>query len=117
MKRLVFALVLLLMASATVLPGRALADDSGTSLELHALLLAFDKTSLSVPSGANVTVTLYNDENYIAHNVSIDLPDAVTPKACLGPCTQTLTFTAPAPGTYQLICTLHPTMTVDLYVQ
>lgn len=117
MKRLIFALALLLIASAAALPERALAEDSGTSLELHAYLLAFDQTSFSVPSGSSVTVTLYNDENYIAHNLSIDLPDAVAPKACLGPCTSTLTFTAPAPGTYQLLCTLHPTMTVDLYVQ
>jgi len=106
-------------AVSTLRPGTASADD--TSFELHAKLLKFDQTSLSVPAGSNVTITLYNDDKLTKHDiavrlvgdVSVPLDDStdgiVASDSCTGSCTTSLTFTAPGPGAYLFYCTNHPT--------
>src|SRR4051794_32665226 len=106
-KLLVSLIALLVLANAT--PSGALGEDgSGTAIEVHAYLLAFDRTSFTVPSGSAVTVSFFNDENYIPHNLVIDVPGVEAGKICIGPCSTSVKFTAPDPGSYRFYCTLHP---------
>jgi plastocyanin len=87
-------------------PNPASAED--TNLELHAKLLQFDQKALSVSAGANVTVTLINEDLLVSHDFAIDVPGIDASTACSGRCTTTLTFTAPASGVYKFYCTKHP---------
>jgi len=116
-KRFVFALVVAGLALSAVAASHPASAEDGTVVEIHALLLAFDRSSFSVPAGASVTVKLYNDETYIPHDLRVDVPSAEPSKLCIGPCVSTLTFTAPDPGTYAFYCTLHPDMKGNVIVQ
>ena len=117
MTRLFLSLIAFLVL-ANLAPLRAQAEDgSGTAVEVHAYLLAFDRTSFAVTSGSLVTVSFFNDENYIPHNLVIDVPGVEAGKICIGPCSTSVKFTAPDPGSYRFYCTLHPDMTGTVFVQ
>ena len=118
-------------ALSTAHPGKASADDA--SLELHAKGLKFDQPSLSVAAGANVTITLYNEDKLTKHDIAVrlvgdvsepltdSLDGVVVSNSCTGGCTTSLTFTAPGPGAYLFYCTNHMSgaivMTGELDVQ
>jgi plastocyanin len=77
--------------------------------------LAFTPQTLFASSGASVTIVLSNQDKIVPHNVSVT--GIGTSPTCAGPCTTTLSFTAPAPGSYGFICTVHPYMTGTLAVR
>lgn len=87
-------------------------------LNVKAQDLAFDQTQLAVPAGAKVTVNLTNtgslEHNWVLVHEAVELA-TVTPADAInqaaseilaGGKSTTLTFTAPAPGSYQFICTV-----------
>ena len=86
--------------------------------------MAFDKNSITVVAGANVTIT-FNNKDTIPHNFALYTNSSATPPAIFqgqtvtGPTTVTYTFTDPAtPGTYFFRCDVHPTsMTGSFIVQ
>jgi plastocyanin len=84
-------------------------------IKLVAKGTAFDKTELSFPAGAKVTIDFDNQDAGTPHNVAIfskDNPNDVVFRGQLitGPTTATYTFTAPAqPGTFVFHCDVHPT--------
>jgi plastocyanin len=63
---------------------------------------------LSAQSGVSVTLALDNRDIAVPHDVLIDAPGAGRTETCAGPCVRRVTFTAPAPGSYQFYCTTHP---------
>lgn len=80
--------------------------------------LAFDQTQLAVPVGAEVTLNLTNvgalEHNWVLVNDAVE-PALATPADAInqaaseilaGGKSTTLTFTAPAAGSYQYICTV-----------
>lgn len=87
-------------------------------LNVKAQDLAFDQTQLAVPAGAKVTVNLTNtgalEHNWVLVHEAVELTtvtaaDAINQAASeilAGGKSTTLTFTAPAPGRYQFICTV-----------
>jgi plastocyanin len=62
-----------------------------------------------VPADASVTITMQNQDQAVPHDVKFNVPGEPTTGLCSGPCTRSVTFTAPA-GTYSFQCTLHPDM-------
>jgi len=89
--------------------------------------IVFDQGTLTVPAGSAVNLTFDNEDSGVPHNFSVytskegaqsgEAPLAST-KIETGPVQQTLTFAAPAPGTYYYRCDVHPTtMTGTLTVQ
>ncbi len=95
----------------------------GTTIDLTAQNFAFDKSTITVPAGAQITVNLRNMDSGAPHNFAVytDASAATTifkgPNVN-GPGTTTYTFTAPStPGTYFFRCDVHPTtMTGSLIV-
>lgn len=85
------------------------------SLSLTAANLKFSPATLFATSGATVTIMLNNQDTRVPHDVSVSGLGASA--TCSGPCTAPLTFTAPAPGSYGFVCTVHPYMTGTLVVQ
>lgn len=66
----------------------------------------FDPSKITVHPG-QVRVVLINGGKGAPHNWTlVGLPGAATALAAAGR-TQTATFTAPAPGSYRVVCTIH----------
>lgn len=104
-------------ASATVTPsGSASTEPSGapaaTVLELAALNIAFDPTTLSAPAGAPFQIKFANNES-VPHNVDIkDTSGASVFKGEVFSGVDTRTYDVPAltAGTYQFVCDVHANM-------
>jgi plastocyanin len=105
-------------ASAAASPSAA----SGQTVELTIATkandeLEFDPDSAKVPSGALVKVTFHNQAATLPHNLTFADPiNAATDPVVAPGGTATLEFTAPAPGDYTWMCTIHPTMKGKLEV-
>src|SRR5690606_7793936 len=85
------------------------------TVSVAAVGLKFSPQTLVVPAGAVVTIVMNNQDNIVPHNISVT--GLGTSATCQGPCTATLSFTAPALGSYGFVCTVHPFMTGTLVVQ
>jgi hypothetical protein len=79
----------------------ASASPASITINLTAQNLAFDKKTITVPTGANVTINFNNKDTGIENNFSIYLDQAATNPAfiggsIIGPQNITYSFTAPA---------------------
>jgi plastocyanin len=110
--------------ASTAVPLTTPASSQTIVIDLVAQQMAFDKSDITVPAGAQVTINFNNKDGGIPHNFAAYTDQsAKTPifigKIISGPATATYTFTAPAkPDTYFFRCDPHPTkMTGRLIVQ
>jgi plastocyanin len=76
--------------------------------------VAFDRTELAAPAGKPFVIVFENRET-ISHNVSIYADAAHTDRRFEGalfggPATRWYPVPALAPGTYEFVCDLHPSM-------
>jgi plastocyanin len=112
--------------SSTPAPS-ATAAPAAQSVEISAVpRIKFDKDTITVKAGSQVTLTFTNNDTGVPHNwaaytdstASTLIPGAKT-ATCTGPCQEVITFTAPdQPGDYFFRCDVHPTaMTGTLVVQ
>jgi plastocyanin len=98
------------------------AAGQATAIALTAQNVKFDKTTISVPAGAQVTLTLNNMDSGVPHNFALytDASAATTifkGQIVNGPGTVTYTFTAPStPGTYFFRCDVHPTTMTGSFI-
>lgn len=98
-------------------------DDGVVEIELTAANVEFDKDTLEVPAGAEVSLTLDNRDT-VEHSFSL-YETAESDEALFegprfeGPSFLIYEFSAPdAPGTYQFRCGVHPAvMTGDFVVE
>jgi plastocyanin len=79
--------------------------------------LEFDPDEVSVPAGTQVSVTFEN-RAALPHNLTFGEPInvATSPVVAAG-ASETIEFTAPAPGDYTFNCTIHPGMQGTLTVE
>lgn len=77
--------------------------------------LTFNPRTVQVPSNTQVTLIMNNTDQLVAHDIQI--LDRGTTGLCTGPCTGTMTFNSGPPGTYAMLCSIHPTMRGTLVVQ
>ncbi|MFY9195217.1 MAG: cupredoxin domain-containing protein [Methanoculleus sp.] len=94
------------------------------TVDLSAKNIAFNKSTITVPAGADVTVDFDNEDDGIPHNFAVYTDSSATDtifsgETITGPDTTTYTFTAPSdPGTYYFRCDVHPEqMNGDFVVQ
>ena len=92
------------------------------TINLAAQNMAFDKNSITVTTGAAVTL-IFNNKDTIPHNFALYTNSSATPPAIFvgqtvtGPTTVTYTFTAPStPGTYFFRCDVHPTSMTGSFI-
>jgi plastocyanin len=82
------------------------------TIDLITQNMAFDKSGITVPAGAQVTIN-FNNKDKVGHNFAAYTSEAATTSIFIGqiitgPSTITYTFTAPAaPGTYFFRCDPH----------
>lgn len=80
--------------------------------------LEFDPDSVEVPTGALVSVTFENRAATLPHNLTFREPINVASSPVVAPgASETIEFTAPAPGDYVFACTIHPGMEGKLTVE
>ena len=80
--------------------------------------LEFDPDSIEVPSGALVSVTFENRAATLPHNLTFKEPINVASSPVVEPgASETIEFTAPAPGEYVFACSIHPGMEGKLKVE
>lgn len=83
------------------------------TVNISAQNIAFDKSNITVPAGANVTL-IFDNKDSVPHNVAIYTTPAATEvifkgEIITGPKTITYNFTAPTtPGDYFFRCDVHP---------
>jgi len=96
------------------------------TVSLVAQGLGFDKSSISVPAGASVTINFNNKDTGIPHNFALYTSGSASGTASgplfvgptiNGPATISYTFTAPSqPGTYFFRCDTHPTTMTGSFI-
>ena len=85
--------------------------DSGAALQ-------FDPTTASVPAGATVRLTFENRSTSVPHNLTFSGPINAKTATIVDPgASEPLEFSAPEPGDYEFVCTLHPGMEGVLTVE
>lgn len=95
---------------------------AGTILEISALNVAFEQTSLTAPADTPFQIAFENKDNGVPHNVAIH-KDSPTGQEIFkgaifnGPDKQTYDVPALPAGAYAFICSVHPNMTGTLTVQ
>jgi plastocyanin len=88
----------------------AIATDTGADLK-------FDPAAVTVPAGATVSLTFENRAT-VPHNLTFSEPLSAATSTVVSPgASETVEFTAPDPGTYDFVCTLHPGMSGTLTVE
>jgi plastocyanin len=106
-------------ASASLVPSASPGGET-TSLTIGTKTgdeLEFDPDEVGVPVGAQVSVTFEN-RAALPHNLTFGEPInvATSPVVAAG-ASETIEFTAPAPGDYAFNCTIHPGMQGTLTVE
>lgn len=88
--------------------GEPAESGGATELTLVAENVAFDRAELSVPAGAEVTITFDNRDAF-QHNLRVlGLPEEAATAIETGPIEQTLTFTPSEAGELTYQCDVHP---------
>jgi glucose/arabinose dehydrogenase/plastocyanin len=79
--------------------------------------LTFDPGEITAPAGATVRLTFTNKAT-VPHNLTFEDPIGAATDTVIDPGdSQTIEFTAPEPGEYTFVCTLHPGMEGTLLVE
>lgn len=79
--------------------------------------LTFDPGEITLPAGATVRLTFTNKAT-VPHNLTFEDPIGAATDTVIDPGdSQTIEFTAPEPGEYTFVCTLHPGMEGTLLVE
>jgi glucose/arabinose dehydrogenase/plastocyanin len=79
--------------------------------------LLFEPTEASVAGGGYISV-VFENVSTVPHNLTFGPPiDAATATIVNAGASETITFAAPEPGTYDFVCTLHPGMDGVLTVE
>jgi plastocyanin len=95
---------------------------NSVTIGLTAKNIAFDKSTITVPAGAQVTINFDNQDSGIPHNFALYTDSSAKTSIFVGgkitgPKTTTYTFTAPAtPGNYFFRCDVHPTQMKGTFV-
>jgi plastocyanin len=120
-------LMTLLIAGIAAFPvvaqsGSGSKDPNPVTIDLVAKNIAFDKSTITVPAGAKVTINFDNQDSGIPHNFSVYDSSAAKKavfkgKIITGPKKITYTFTAPEKaGTFFFRCDVHPTIMTGTFI-
>jgi plastocyanin len=98
------------------------APPQNVTIDLVAKNIAFDKGTITVPAGAQVTVNFDNQDSGVPHNFSVYTDSSAKQSIFVGqiitgPQKTTYTFEAPpTPGTYFFRCDVHPSQMTGTFI-
>ena len=93
------------------------ASGGAAVVKVSALNIQFEQSTLDVPADTAFTLEFANNDPAVPHDVDIrDSAGTSVFKTEIFPGPETRTFDAPAlaAGAYQFVCTVHPTMIIDV---
>jgi hypothetical protein len=93
------------------------APSGPVTIAVSALNLAFDRTSISVPRNATVTVNFTNNDVLVTHDFGVSIPFVPHTETCAGPCQASITFNSGPPAAYTFQCSVHADMVGSFTVQ
>ena len=113
-----------IQSTTTPLPVTTTSQSGGqaVTVSLIAKNKAFDKSTITVPAGANVVMTFDNQDSRIPHNFALYTDSTAKTRIFVGdvvtgPKTVTYTFTAPSQsGTYFFRCDIHPAVMTGSFI-
>ena len=94
-------------APAAASPVPASGGSTSGSIAIRASNLEFAPKTITVRSGQTVVVSFTNADATVPHDLVFRVSGVSEGAICTGPCSYTLSFVAPAPGSYQFVCTTH----------
>lgn len=102
-------------------PAAGTCKPSGTSLQISAMNVKFDKSCLAAPAGKAFTITFKNGDAGVPHDVAIFTNSSATTTlftgaVVTGPTTTTYHVSALKAGTYYFRCNIHPTQMFGTFV-
>ena len=101
-------------------PSASAPAGEGTSLTIGTdtgAALLFEPTEVTATGGGEISVAFEN-RSTVPHNLTFNAPiDAATATIVPAGASETITFSAPEPGAYAFVCTLHPGMDGVLTVE
>lgn len=107
-------LAIVLLACGSEGPIGNVGGSAGTNVDLAAVNLAFDRSSLQFHTGVVVALTFENRDPGILHNVAIyraaDRDPVFRGETFTGIATRTFLLGPLAVGSYRFVCDVHPTM-------
>ncbi len=94
---------------------------NGTSLQISAHDIKFDKSCLAAPAGKPFTITFKNEDSGVPHDVAIYTNSSATTTlfkgtVITGPSTITYHVPALKAGTYYFRCDIHPTQMFGTFI-
>jgi plastocyanin len=109
-------------ASSGTATGTLKANSQNITIDLTARNIAFDKSTITVPAGARVTVNFDNQDSGIPHNFAVYESQTIKTiifqgEVITGPKKIAYIFDAPSkPGTYFFRCDIHPTTMTGQFI-
>lgn len=102
-------------------PGAGTCKPSGTSLQISAMNVKFDKSCLAAPAGKAFTLMFKNGDAGVPHDVAIFTNSSATTtlfkgSIVTGPSTTTYHVPALKAGSYYFRCDIHPTQMFGTFV-
>lgn len=70
----------------------------------------WDPDGFVVPAGEQISLTVENDDDGVAHNFHLLAPNGPKTKIEVGPAVQKVRFEIAEPGDYEFVCDIHPQM-------
>lgn len=116
---LAMLLMLVTAACAQAQPVDVDPNFDGAQATVRAASIAFDPSEITLPAGTPLRIILDNQDSGVAHDIRVangDQEIAVSPTVT-GPAQTEVRFGPLEPGTYQLTCTIHPSMKATLTIE
>ena len=106
--------------STTATPPASLVTGQSVTIDLVAKNSAFDKSTITVPAGAQITINFDNQDS-MQHNFALYTDSSATRSIFVGQIITksaiTYKFTAPStPGTYFFRCDVHPAIMTGTFI-
>ena len=116
----VLIIALLVTAGCTSTPTPTSTPGQSVTINLTAKSMSFDKSTITVPAGASVTMNFDNKDS-IPHNFALYTDSSARTPIFIGQVisatTVTYKFTAPTtPGNYFFRCDVHPTSMTGTFI-
>lgn len=99
-------------------PTATIGPFTGSEITVQAVNIQFEPREIQLPAGEPLRIVLDNRDAGVPHDIGIrqDGRDLGTSAIVTGPAMTEVRFGPLEPGTYQLVCTVHPSMTGTLAI-
>ena len=116
---LIIVVMLVAVACAQAKPVAVDPNFDGAQVTIRAANISFDPSEVTLPAATPLRIILDNQDSGIAHDIRIANGDQEIARSptVTGPAQTEVRFGPLSAGTYQLTCTIHPSMKATLTIE